>query len=314
MPGNLPCKCRGHGDCGFQARQAWCFFLQRVLTLILIYQSTLPNSIGLFSWILRVRENSPQNLMSSNRNPISLAFGGSCHLCRWSAQSVPRFRKRCHGKVWNKISWSGRGRILKKWGGFWGWDGGGHPQRILQHPQVTSVTLDMLPSANPLRIPKDSVLGVPGYRLSHGAEFFHELPSHHCWWRKNHSEKNSYFSVFFWKSFWKCHTFWWSLLFDIFLYWGKIRIFMALVSTNIHWDVVCSRVWQMWDNDWLRIPGWVVSSIFYFHPENWGRFPILTIQYFSAPTRYCFACCRWQLLHACGAEPNRYEARDLEDF
>ena len=26
-----------------------------------------------------------------------------------------------------------------------------------------------------LRIPKDSVLGVPGYRLSHGAEFFHEL-------------------------------------------------------------------------------------------------------------------------------------------
>lgn len=66
--------------------------------------------------------------------------------------------------------------------------------------------------------------------------------------------------------------------------------------------------------------GWVIFQRFiwfspWIFPELLGEMiPILTIQYFSAPTRYCFAYCRWQLLHACGAEPNRYEARDLEDF
>lgn len=217
--------------------------------MILIYQSTLPNSIGPFSCILRVRENSPQNLMSSNRNPISLAFGGSCHLCRWSAQSVPRFRKRCHGKVNRTKSLDLVVSNPQKMGGFWGWDGGGHPQRILQHPQVTSVTLDMLPSccyaANPQgfgpRCARVSPFAwswnFPIFLMSRESIIFDG--------RKSHSKKFMFLCFFF----------------DIFSYWGKIRTFMALVSTNIHWDVVCSTVWQMWNNDWLRIPGWVVSSI-----------------------------------------------------
>ena len=68
---------------------------------------------------------------------------------------------------------SGRSRILKKWAVF---EVG---MVVVTHSAYCSILkshqsrLDMLPSANPtLRIPKDSVLGVPGYRLSHGAEFF----------------------------------------------------------------------------------------------------------------------------------------------